>query len=73
MTMHTLPRNQGQTVEVAYGQRDGLVFRRRLDRSTQTETWAVSTILAHDTGDYWQQAPRNRRWRTITQPEMEQD
>ena len=64
---HTPPRNQGHIVEVSYASADGMIVRRICDRSDGSSRYALSRQQPTDEGDYWNQAPRNRRWRTVTE------
>lgn len=70
MNLHTPPENQGQIVEVSYGCRNGLVYKRVFDRSDRSESIYVSRMLADDEGD-WNDPPANKRWRRITEAEYE--
>lgn len=61
------PENQGQAVEVAYTNvGEGYVLRRRIDRSDLSVAYAIARCLRSDEGDYWNGAPKNKRWRPIT-------
>lgn len=66
MTFHVLPQNQGQIVEIAYARAGDTVVCRTLDRSDRSERYEVATALAGDEGDYWNQEPANRRWKTVS-------
>lgn len=59
------PENQGQIVEIAYALVEGLVIRRRYDRSDGETRYHASKCLVEDEGDYWNHAPANKRWRRI--------
>jgi hypothetical protein len=70
-TFHTPPRNQGQIVEVSYTMIDGQVIRKTYDQSDRSTEYAASAALAHDEGDYWNQEPRNKRWRKISADDVQ--
>ncbi len=71
MRFHVPPVNQGQIVEVSYASDDGYVFRCRYDQSDRTKVYAMSRCLTGDEGDYWNGPPSNRRWRKISEDEIE--
>ena len=64
LTFHVPPECAGQMIEVAYTRTPTQVFRRTRDEQ-QRVSYDVSSPLAADEGDYWNEAPRNRRWREI--------
>jgi len=68
---HTAPEDQGQIVTVSYAMVDGTVLRHTYDASDREERFARSQALAADQGDYWDGAPKNRRWKTITRAEFD--
>lgn len=65
----TPPENQGQIVEVSYAAVGNEVIRRTHDQSDKSTEYAASKALNGDEGDYWNGAPANKRWRTITADE----
>jgi len=66
MRFYTPGGNQGQIVEVSYASSAGYVIRRRYDQSDRTTDYAISRCLHDDSGDYWNGAPANKRWSTLT-------
>lgn len=70
MEMHTPPECQGQTVNVSYGMWGGYVYRHTHDRGDQSHSYARSVALIGDEGDYWDEEPKNRRWKSITEAEF---
>jgi hypothetical protein len=70
-TFYTPPRNQGQIVEVSYTQIDGQVIRKTYDRSDGSVVYAISKAHVDDEGDYWNQEPRNARWRKISAADVQ--
>ena len=72
MIFHVPPRNGGQIVEVAYAAIcDSMVVRRTHDRSDCTTVYHITHMLRDDECEYWQREPSNRRWRPMTQTELE--
>ena len=71
MEFHVPPANGGQIVEVAYAMEDGMVFQCIYDASCRSVRFLVSKALVRDQGDYWNGAPANRRWRTLTAIELQ--
>ena len=68
---HVPPENQGQIVEVAYAAVGGHVVERTHDRSDGSTRYSVSKMLADDQGEYWNGAPRNKRWKPISERQFE--
>jgi hypothetical protein len=68
---HTPPRNQGQMVTVSYGAAYPYVICREHDASGPQTKYSISRMLSDDQGDYWNNAPRNKRWRLMTARETE--
>ena len=71
MKFHVPPANQGQIVEVAYGQTDGIVYRRTTDRSDGSVSYECATADDNDEGDYWNGEPADvdSDWTECSQPE----
>ena len=69
---YTPSRNQGQIVEFSYAAVEGYVIRRMYDRSGGTTEYDIRTALVDDEGDYRNGAPKNQRWRKITEAEANQ-
>jgi hypothetical protein len=71
MRWYVSPKNQGQIVEYAYAVCDAWVYRRITDRSDGSVTYAQSRALSDDRCDYWQSAPKNKRWRAVPQEQID--
>lgn len=69
IVFHVPPANQGQIVFESYAAVGDYVIRRRFDGSDRSDKYAIAKALAGDEGDYWNRAPRNKRWRAITADE----
>ena len=69
------PGYDGQIVTYSYAtclhRGVGYVIEERFDASDRTTTYAISKLLSSDDGEYWNHAPRNKRWRKISQDEFE--
>ena len=65
LTFYTPPQNQGQIVEVSYARTSTKVIRRTWDRNDGKPSYAVSSPLVPDKGDYWNAPPKNKRWQHI--------
>ena len=71
MIFHTPPKNQGQIVECSYASTEaGMVVRRVKDYSVGRENYYSSKVISTDEGDYWNQAPKNKRWKRLTALEL---
>lgn len=73
MKMYVAPVDQGQMVEVSYGQWDGTVYRCCHDRSDHEVTWWASRALRDDEGEYWNGPPKNKRWRQVSGPPIDEE
>ena len=75
MKFITPPECGGQIVTHSYAtclwHGVGYVIEEAFDASDRTYTYRMSKLLANDRGEYWNGAPRNRRWRRITQAKFE--
>ena len=62
----TPPECGGQAVSREYWLVGDTVVRHTHDRSSGQSCFHVSRRLARDTGEYWNGAPKNRRWRSTS-------
>lgn len=71
MIFHTPPKNQGQMVTYSYASaEDGMVIQRVHDSSIGRTSYYSSKALSNDDGEYWNQAPKNKRWKWLTALEL---
>lgn len=59
------PENAGQIIENAYCLYGDYVYKRVYGRDTRNCIYFRSKSLKNDEGDYWNGAPRNKRWERI--------
>lgn len=59
------PENAGQIIENAYCLFGDYVYKRVYSRATLNCIYFKSKALKNDEGDYWNRAPRNKRWKRI--------
>lgn len=75
MRMHTPPANQGQMIEVSYGVDGdaGLLYRRTLDRSEQSESWSCVDLadVPESWAGAWNEEPpvADDAWEPCEEPE----